>query len=467
MKFLVVFFFWINFCYAQLVTMPIQGAPGLYVTVGIGNGSLIDLRNNPAAVNVTMGDDDSRLVPLGFTFPYFGQSFTESWMHSNGVVSFQNPSITGNFCCEGQNLTVTTSSNLNYSIMPLWTDLIGSGSNNHFYLQGTNEITYGWYGVNEYGTQNANNFEVKLNSAGLVDVRLQGAIISAGRPVTSGMTGNLAQGEYFQYYHDMGWNTGSFRTWAALDGTGGGNICFSNPLSSPSCPGYAQAYFTQQCIVSALYDPTCPGYAEANFVYQCTLNGLYSKECPNYNTAYVTQQLLSNNNKTDNTNESVSVIVEQPAVTANPADVNAVVPLTGNPANAPAVTNMTQSTATTTSNSKQEKETKPQTRAQQLQQARREAARKEAAAKGKESMQAAAEAKSMEQQVATQGLIITAMSYNPSFDAYSNIVLRDGIFYKSFEIYKDKNNVDNNRALRGLYGSSENRHQQLINQQYK
>lgn len=478
---------------AQTVTMPIQGAPGLYVTVGIGNGSLIDLRNNPSAVNVTMGDDDSRLVPLGFTFPYFNQRFTESWMHSNGVVSFQNPSLTGNFCCTGQNLTLTTSSNLNYSIMPMWTDLIGTGSNNHYYLQGTNEITYGWYNVNEYGTQNTNNFEVKLNSAGLVDVRLQGAIISAGRPVTSGMTGNLAQGEYFQYYHGSGWNTGAFRSWAALDGTGG-DICLSNPLSSPACPGYYQAYLTQQCTVSALYDPTCPGYYQANLTYQCSinplynelcpgyaqayfnqqcsLNGLYSKECPNYSTAYAIQQLLSQNSSnmenTTTTTQPTSVTVEQPAATANPAAVTAIVPLTANPASAPTVTNLAQPAATTTTNNtKQEQETKPQTKAQEIQQARREAARREAAAKGKESMQAAAEAKSMEQQVATQGLIIAAMGYNAAFDAYSMFMLKDGKFYPSFEIYRNQNNVDNRRVLRQLSGASDTLHQRLVEEQYK
>lgn len=115
----------------------------------------------------------------------------------------------------------------------------------------------------------------------------------------------------------------------------------------------------------------------------------------------------------------------------------------------------------------QQSSPQPTTRAQQIQQARAEAAKKEAAAKGNENMKEAKGAKSMEQQVAVQGAIVAAMGYNPNFDVYTTLVLRDGSFYKPFEIYKNNNNVDNNRALRGLYGPSENRHQQLIDLQHR
>lgn len=501
MRFLAFLLLWANICYAQLVTIPIPGAPGLFVTVG-NSGPLAELKNNPAAVNVTMADDDNRLVPLGFSFPYFGQTFNQSWMHSNGVVSFQQPGITGNFCCSGVNLTQTTSGQYNYSIMPMWTDLIAPGNNSHYYLQGTNEITYGWYGVNEFGTQNANSFEVKLNSTGLVDVRLQGALISAGRPVTSGMTGDLNKGEYFQFYHGSGWNTQTSMSWAALSGTG--DICNSNPLSSPSCPGYAAAYLSQQCTISALYDPSCPGYAAANFIYQCSLNplyselcpgyaqayfnqqcsinGLYDRNCPNYATAYATQQALNIEQQSQSTPQSpqqsqqtvaVSERQEQSAgPSASPANVTTAVPLVKPEPQGPSPSSPVAMVATQQQNTpppppQQQSSPQPTTRAQQIQQARAEAAKKENAAKGNENMKEAKGAKSMEQQVAVQGAIISAMGYNPNFDVYNTLIIKDASFYKPFEIYKNNNTVDNNRALRGLYGSSENRHQQLINQQYK
>jgi hypothetical protein len=66
--------------------------------------------------------------------------------------------------------------------------------------------------------------------------------------------------------------------------------CNANPLSNSACPGYAQAYFTQQCTVNALYDPACPGYASAYLTYQCSINPLYSTTCAGYAEAYKTQQ---------------------------------------------------------------------------------------------------------------------------------------------------------------------------------
>ena len=70
--------------------------------------------------------------------------------------------------------------------------------------------------------------------------------------------------------------------------------CLANPLSSPSCAGYAQAYFNQQCSSNALFDPQCPGYAAAYFNQQCTLNQLYNPSCPGYAAAYLTQQCSLN-----------------------------------------------------------------------------------------------------------------------------------------------------------------------------
>ena len=70
--------------------------------------------------------------------------------------------------------------------------------------------------------------------------------------------------------------------------------CSGNPLYSPSCPGYAQAFFTQQCTVNALSDPSCPGYANAYLNYQCSINPLYATTCSGYETAYFNQQCSTN-----------------------------------------------------------------------------------------------------------------------------------------------------------------------------
>jgi hypothetical protein len=68
------------------------------------------------------------------------------------------------------------------------------------------------------------------------------------------------------------------------------DICNSNPLASPQCPGYAAAYLTQQCSANPLYDQSCPGYQQAYFTQQCSANALYNTACPGYAAAYLTYQ---------------------------------------------------------------------------------------------------------------------------------------------------------------------------------
>jgi hypothetical protein len=70
--------------------------------------------------------------------------------------------------------------------------------------------------------------------------------------------------------------------------------CTANPLYNSACPGYAQAYFTQQCTVNAMFDPACPGYASAYLTYQCSINPLFSTTCVGYAQAYHDQQCSIN-----------------------------------------------------------------------------------------------------------------------------------------------------------------------------
>jgi len=290
-------------CNAEIVTIPIPGAPGLNITVGTGVNALPlqDIRNNPNAVNITTWDDWFNEVPLGFTFPFYGQNFTTSWAATNGYVTFQNPQTSGLWggCCSGVDLTRTTDPRYNYTIYGLHTDLYSWNGANQYYLRGTNEMTYGWYNLSQCcSSQGGNSFEIKINSSGLIDTRIAGAMVS-WNAVTSGMAGNLANGEYYQHYHGRGLNitpgSANIFSWQALGGTGQGvDQCTINPLYNPSCPGYAAAYLSQQCTISALYNPSCPGYAAAYFTQQCTLNPLYNENCPGYAQAYLAYQCSVN-----------------------------------------------------------------------------------------------------------------------------------------------------------------------------
>jgi len=285
----------------SLVSIPIPGDSGLSITVGHGSAALpLQQINNLTDSNqVWLGDDGWRNVPIGFTFPYWGQTFTESTMYSNGVVQFGSPVAAGRypnnnaFCCHGADLTTLNNRNYNYSIMPLWTDLINNGA---AYYRGTSDsMTYGWYNAVQYGTNNRNTFELKINNTGTFDVRYGGTFVGPQSGVTIGMTGDTTKGEYFQYYNGMGFQgpTAGF-SWSALGGTGVVDQCIINPLSSPTCSGYQAAYTTQQCSISALYDPSCPGYQTAYFNVQCSADALYNRNCPGYQTAYFNQQCSLN-----------------------------------------------------------------------------------------------------------------------------------------------------------------------------
>ena len=186
--------------YAQIVSIPIPGSP-LSLSVMANPQPLQELKNNPAATAHNLGDDGHANIPLPFAFPFYGQSFNASTMYSNGAVQFgENKSSQNNsFCCAGLQLSSAMGAQYNHSIMPLWTDLYGAEGNNHYTLGTANSMTYGWYGVQQYGTGNRSSFELKVDSTGGIDMRWAGAVVTA-HPVTIGTIGNAAQGEFTQNY---------------------------------------------------------------------------------------------------------------------------------------------------------------------------------------------------------------------------------------------------------------------------
>jgi hypothetical protein len=287
-----------------IVGVVIPNGGGTVVNIATGSAALPlqNIHNMADSTLVQLGDDGWRNVALPFVFPYWGQPFNNSTMYSNGVVQFGSPIVgyptaNNSFCCHGQDLTTLKNSAYNYAIMPLWTDLVDITGNTTYYRGTTDSMTYGWYGTRQYGDRNnSSSFELKINSSGAFDVRYGNAFISQTQFVTSGVTGDLSKGQYFQYHHGLGFNVPttnpvSYGTTASF---GTVDPCLIDPLSSPSCPGYQVAYRTQQCTISALYDPSCPGYAVAYHSQQCLINPLYATDCPGYAALYLQQQCSMN-----------------------------------------------------------------------------------------------------------------------------------------------------------------------------
>jgi hypothetical protein len=114
--------------------------------------------------------------------------------------------------------------------------------------------------------------------------------IDPWRTVTMGMTGDSSLNQYTLHSNGAGFNRTENVSYITHST---GDRCLVDPLFSPSCVGYAQAYLTQQCGLNALYDPSCPGYTQAYFNQQCSINPLYDRRCSGYAEAYALANIVS------------------------------------------------------------------------------------------------------------------------------------------------------------------------------
>ena len=274
----------------------------------------------PVVTTPTFYDDTYAPVPLQFGFPFYGRTFTNSWMHSNGVVSFLDPAVpipdVGNnpgawaYCCGDR--PTTTKPQFQYIIAPLWTDLYAT-SDSSFRTEGTSTYQkYYWNNLGEISnTSNKNTFSLELRPSGYLGVNY--TQINMNQTAWIGTVGNPAAGEINEVFYGQPGigNIAGITNWY-MNSTPVGDLCLINPLSSTSCAGYADAmcaanplysttcsgyaaaYYSQQCTANALYDPGCPGYASAYLDYQCSLNALYSTSCKDYQQAYHNQQCSLN-----------------------------------------------------------------------------------------------------------------------------------------------------------------------------
>jgi hypothetical protein len=241
-------------------------------------------------------DDGYAIVPIPFGFPFYGRTFTHSIMFDNGVVSFYDP-LTEAARLGGQQfnaspLSNSIGSNFHYSIMPLWTDLVGN-SNSKFYTQtdSSTYLRYNWQDVQQWGhPTRLNSFNVEIKPSGFFGINYEKVNIS-GYPVTIGHLGNASLAERAQIYHQPSGGTtllSNVQNWNISSTSS--NLDCSNPLNDPLCPGYAQAQFTLQCTINPLHNIACPGYSAAYYTQQCTINALYDTGCPGYAQAYLSYQ---------------------------------------------------------------------------------------------------------------------------------------------------------------------------------
>lgn len=295
--------------------------------------------------------------------------------------------------------------------------------------------------------------------------------------------------------------------------------CAANPLSSPNCPGYAEAYKTQQCTANPLYDATCPGYAAALKTQQCNANPMSDPTCPNYQT-YLNEQCLKDSlfstlcegYKTAyaikyvvNLDPAVTTAVNQQLTTnvevakSDPAKVTIVSSTVDSVLSTPSTTSTTSPTSLTSTNSvitppppaavsnattaaaapppplpavkmeeraQDEKKTDGEVaKVEKKSGGNSEKAKIEVTAKAAEIAKNAGKAATLEAQVANQGLLLGLIGYVPGFTAYQQAMIPDTNALEVARAYH-KPVVDNRSAQRRLSGANESRWQEMVDSQY-
>lgn len=151
------------------------------------------ISGSPAtATPLRLGDDATAKVKLGFEFTYWGQTFTEAWISSNGFVSF---GTSANLCCNGMPIENAPRN----TIYGFWTDLV-SYSGNPYYTLGNGSILFGWYGTQEYGTQNSYTFEIGLKDDNSIQFNFGALPSLMYHRATVGITGPNAEDNLQLFY---------------------------------------------------------------------------------------------------------------------------------------------------------------------------------------------------------------------------------------------------------------------------
>ena len=240
-------------------------------------------------------DGISPAIDLSFNFTFYGNTFSQARMATNGCLHFGS---SGSYCndytpdpIDGQHT---------YTIYPFWTDLIRDNNSRMKSWGDSSKMIFGWYDMREYNRASDNSFEIILWNNNSFDIRY-GALDIINHDVLIGEIGSKKENSYTYYYHDecntgttngascynYDWNNSDKNTnlenGGSLYGSGSGNgVDCSNPLNDSSCSGYADAYQTQQCNITDLYSQSCPNYWDAYDDQQCADDPQYAPFCQGY-----------------------------------------------------------------------------------------------------------------------------------------------------------------------------------------
>ena len=316
--------------------MVVLGISALFAALNVkadyiyeANQDLYDLQTNSSGSTGLGSNDDSvsAAFDLGFTFTFYGNDYTQARMATNGCLHFI---LTGSYCGD---YTPDPLPQYTYTLYPFWTDLIKDGGSAMRAKAFEDYTIFGWYNMREYNRANSDNsIEVWLYPNNTYEFRY-GELDIISHDVLIGEQGSTSELYTYHFFDECNtgttnisgtcvnydWNSSSNAVNTLLEDGGslygdGTNqsLCATVPLTSVNCSGYAVAYFTQQCDLSALYDSSCTGYATAYFNQQCDLSALYNANCSGYAVAYFNQQCgLNTLYDSDCTGYAVAYLAQQ------------------------------------------------------------------------------------------------------------------------------------------------------------
>jgi len=266
------------------------------------NQSLYHLQTNAnnyeGELAYSISDDGvSPAIDLSFNFTFYGETFNQARIATNGCLHFK----TSESYCNDYTPDPLTGQHT-YTLYPFWTDLIRDNNSRIKSWGDSSKMIFGWYDLREYNRSNTDNsFEIILWPNNTFEYRYGGLNV-INHDVLIGEIGSGTSESYTYLYHDecstgttnvsgtcvnTNWNSSSSNTLlengGSLYGVGTGNsIDCSDPLNNQSCSGYAAAYLTQQCNITQLYSESCPSYWEAYDDQQCSEDSQYAPFCPGY-----------------------------------------------------------------------------------------------------------------------------------------------------------------------------------------
>jgi hypothetical protein len=126
-----------------------------------------DISTNPSAVQITSWtgtlDDGYTTVPLGMTFPFYGNNYTQGYLSTNGFLSFT--ALTSSYFTNG---TIPNTALPNNVIAPFWDDLDGRTQGTVHYLQETGKFTIQFTNWQKYSGTGSLTFQIVLYSSGKI-----------------------------------------------------------------------------------------------------------------------------------------------------------------------------------------------------------------------------------------------------------------------------------------------------------